>query len=44
MGDVPSCLPGRILGHEGIGIVDKTGSAVTAFKAGELALRAPELS
>ena len=38
MGDVPSCLPGRILGHEGIGIVDKTGSAVTAFKAGELAL------
>ena len=44
MGDVPSCLPGRILGHEGIGIVDKTGSAVTAFKEGELALRAPELS
>jgi alcohol dehydrogenase len=34
-GDVPSCEPGRILGHEGVGIVDEVGSAVTAFKAGD---------
>jgi alcohol dehydrogenase len=31
-GDVPTCQPGRILGHEGVGIVDKVGPAVTAFK------------
>ena len=24
-GDVPTCAPGRILGHEGIGVVDKIG-------------------
>src|SRR5215469_11959071 len=34
-GDVPTCLPGRILGHEGVGIVDKIGGAVTAFKPGD---------
>ena len=34
-GDVPSCEPGRILGHEGIGIIDQVGSAVTAFKPGD---------
>jgi len=33
-GDVPTCQPGRILGHEGVGIVEKVGAAVTAFKAG----------
>lgn len=31
-GDVPTCTSGRILGHEGVGIVDAVGSAVTAFK------------
>jgi alcohol dehydrogenase len=31
-GDVPSCEPGRILGHEGVGIIDQVGPAVTAFK------------
>ena len=31
-GDVPTCAPGRILGHEGVDIVDKVGPAVTAFK------------
>ena len=31
-GDIPSCQPGRILGHEGVGIVDQIGSAVTLFK------------
>jgi len=34
-GDVPTCTPGRILGHEGVGVVEQVGSAVTAFKAGE---------
>ena len=34
-GDVPTCEPGRILGHEGVGIVDEVGSAVTAFKPGD---------
>ena len=37
-GDVASCEPGRILGHEGVGIVDKVGPAVTAFKAGDRVL------
>src|ERR1700730_8628979 len=37
-GDVPSCQPGRILGHEGVGVVDKTGPAVTAFKPGDSVL------
>ena len=34
-GDVRSCQPGRILGHEGVGIVDQVGPAVTAFKQGD---------
>jgi alcohol dehydrogenase len=34
-GDVPTCQPGRILGHEGVGIVDRVGTAVTSFKAGD---------
>ncbi len=34
-GDVATCQPGRILGHEGVGIVDKVGLAVTAFKPGD---------
>ena len=34
-GDVPSCTPGRILGHEGTGIVEVVGAAVTAFKPGD---------
>jgi alcohol dehydrogenase len=37
-GDVPTCLPGRILGHEGVGIVDKVGAAVTVFKPGDRVL------
>src|SRR5271169_5426428 len=32
-GDVPSCQPGRVLGHEGVGIIEEVGPAVTAFKA-----------
>lgn len=37
-GDLPSCKPGRILGHEGVGIVEKIGPAVTAFKPGDRVL------
>ena len=34
-GDVPSCTPGRILGHEGVGVVVEVGNAVTMYKAGD---------
>jgi alcohol dehydrogenase len=34
-GDVPSCIPGRILGHEGVGIVESIGSGVSQFKIGD---------
>jgi alcohol dehydrogenase len=37
-GDVPSCQPGRILGHEGVGIVDTAGPAVSTFKPGDRVL------
>jgi alcohol dehydrogenase len=34
-GDVPTCVPGRILGHEGVGVVEEIGGAVTAFHPGD---------
>ena len=34
-GDVPEVKPGTILGHEGVGIVEETGSAVSNFKKGD---------
>lgn len=34
-GDVPTCVSGRILGHEGVGVIESVGSAVTAFKVGD---------
>jgi alcohol dehydrogenase len=37
-GDVPTCQPGRILGHEGVGVVDEVGPAVTTFKPGDRVL------
>jgi alcohol dehydrogenase len=37
-GDVPTCKPGTILGHEGVGIVDKVGSSVVTFKLGDKVL------
>lgn len=37
-GDVATCAPGRILGHEGVGIVDSVGAGVTAFHAGDRVL------
>ena len=37
-GDVATCLPGRILGHEGVGIIEAVGSGVGAFKVGDRVL------
>ena len=34
-GDVPTCTPGRILGHEGVGIVDSIGAGCTRFRPGD---------
>lgn len=34
-GDVPTCQPGTILGHEGTGVVERVGEGVTAFKPGD---------
>ena len=37
-GDVPTCRPGTILGHEGVGVVEAVGTGVTSFKAGDRVL------
>ena len=37
-GDVPTVQEGRILGHEGTGVVEEAGSAVTRFKTGDRVL------
>ncbi|MGO4562470.1 zinc-dependent alcohol dehydrogenase family protein [Rhizobiales bacterium 3FA27D7] len=37
-GDVPSCTPGRILGHEGVGVIEQVGAGVTQFKKGDSVL------
>jgi alcohol dehydrogenase len=34
-GDLPEVTDGRILGHEGVGIVDQVGSSVSGFKVGD---------
>jgi alcohol dehydrogenase len=34
-GDVPTCAPGRILGHEGVGVIESVGAGVTAFRPGD---------
>ena len=34
-GDVASVSPGRTLGHEGVGIIEETGTSVTGFKKGD---------
>jgi alcohol dehydrogenase len=34
-GDVATCAPGRILGHEGVGVVSEAGQGVTGFQAGD---------
>ena len=37
-GDVPSATPGRILGHEGIGVIEEIGAGVSSFHAGDRVL------
>ena len=37
-GDVPTCKPGTVLGHEGVGVIDTVGAAVTSFKPGDRVL------
>lgn len=37
-GDVSTCAPGRVLGHEGVGVVDSVGVGVTAFRPGDRVL------
>ncbi|KAK1757093.1 chaperonin 10-like protein [Echria macrotheca] len=34
-GDVATCAPGRILGHEGVGVVESVGGSVSRFKKGD---------
>lgn len=34
-GDVPEVTAGRVLGHEGVGVVEEVGSAVRNFKPGD---------
>jgi alcohol dehydrogenase len=31
-GDVPTCIPPRILGHEGVGVIERVGTGVTQFR------------
>lgn len=37
-GDVSTCTPGRILGHEGIGIVEEIGSNISSLSIGDAVL------
>ena len=37
-GDVATCKPGTVLGHEGVGVIDAVGAGVTAFKPGDRVL------
>src|SRR5262245_16436643 len=37
-GDVPAVIPGRILGHEGTGVIESVGKSVTNFQPGDRVL------
>jgi alcohol dehydrogenase len=37
-GDVPTVTDGRVLGHEGVGVVEEVGAAVTRFRVGDRVL------
>jgi alcohol dehydrogenase len=37
-GDVPTVTDGRILGHEGVGVIEEVGSAVSTFRKGDRVL------
>jgi len=34
-GDVATCKPGTVLGHEGVGVIDAVGTSVASFKPGD---------
>jgi alcohol dehydrogenase len=34
-GDLPDVIDGRVIGHEGVGIIVETGNSVTRFKSGD---------
>jgi alcohol dehydrogenase len=34
-GDMPAVIDGRTLGHEGVGVIEETGSSVSNFKKGD---------
>ncbi len=38
-GDVPTVQAGRTLGHEGVGVIEQVGAAVSRFKQGDRVLR-----
>lgn len=38
-GDVPTVTPGRILGHEGVGVIEAVGPLVSTFRQGDRVLR-----
>lgn len=37
-GDMPAVTQGRILGHEGVGVIDEVGAGVSTFKRGDRVL------
>ena len=37
-GDVPTCEPGRILGHEGLGVVEEAGTGCRSVRRGDTVL------
>lgn len=37
-GDVPTVTDGRILGHEGVGIIEEAGGSVSNFRVGDRVL------
>jgi len=37
-GDVATCQPGRVLGHEGVGVIESVGLGVATFKPGDRVL------
>jgi D-arabinose 1-dehydrogenase-like Zn-dependent alcohol dehydrogenase len=40
-GDVPTITDGRILGHEGVGIIEDVGTNVLSFHKGDKVLISP---
>jgi alcohol dehydrogenase len=37
-GDVATCQPGRVLGHEGVGVIESVGAGVATYKPGDRVL------